>query len=123
MRRAQPGDDSPGASGIPADWWDVAWRHRTELTFNNVGQLDVLVDFPVLVRLTPSRIDYSKIDATGDDLGAACVRAAATVEPVLFGGSDGNDDALGSLQVSLDFLPGTELKQHVEYLREPLIYS
>ena len=60
-------DLGPVDTGIPADWWDVAWKRRTQITFANQqrGRLD---DFPVLVILDPSRIDYAAAHPSGDDL-------------------------------------------------------
>jgi hypothetical protein len=49
-------------------WWDTAWSHRRKLTFNNAGQPENLVDFPVLVVLNSSRIDYTRTQNAGQDL-------------------------------------------------------
>ena len=49
-------------------WWDTRWSHRRKLSFDNSGQPENLVDFPVLVVLNSSRIDYGKTRAGGIDL-------------------------------------------------------
>lgn len=49
-------------------WWNPSWRLRTKVTFNNAAQTENLVDFPVLVRLDSSRIDYSRTQDLAEDL-------------------------------------------------------
>ncbi len=49
-------------------WWDNNWTRRTKLTFNNSGQTATLPDFPVLVTLDSSRVDYTQIQNAGQDL-------------------------------------------------------
>ncbi len=49
-------------------WWDASWGQRRQLTFNNAAQAENLVDFPVLVTLDATRIDYSLTQAQGEDL-------------------------------------------------------
>jgi hypothetical protein len=49
-------------------WWNTAWTARRKITFNNTGQPQNLVNFPVLVRLDTSRIDYSQTQGLGQDL-------------------------------------------------------
>lgn len=51
-----------------ADWWDAAWTARYPLAFNNGGPGQDLVDVPILVVLTPSRIDYSDVATDGRDI-------------------------------------------------------
>jgi len=54
--------DQPGGDGASADagaWWDGAWQRRRKLTFNNSGRAEALVDFPVLVKLDSTRVDYA----------------------------------------------------------------
>jgi hypothetical protein len=46
------------------DWADPDCRYRTKLTFQNSASSENLMDFPVLIVLNPSRIDYSKTSAT-----------------------------------------------------------
>jgi heme-binding NEAT domain protein len=51
-----------------AQWWDVSWLEREKLTFKNGDQTENLTDFPVLVVLDSTRIDYSKTLNAGEDL-------------------------------------------------------
>jgi hypothetical protein len=51
------------------DWWDTHWQYRQILTFDNSGQSENLVDFPVLVNLTePTNIDYTQTQDNGEDI-------------------------------------------------------
>jgi hypothetical protein len=50
------------------DWWNTNWAYCKKLSFDNNGQLESLIDFPVLVNLTPSNFDYSKAKSDGGDL-------------------------------------------------------
>ncbi|MGH0034220.1 MAG: DUF2341 domain-containing protein [Myxococcota bacterium] len=52
----------------PVDWFDPAWTKRRRITFDNSAQTEDLLDFPVLVRLDPGRIDYASAAADGSDL-------------------------------------------------------
>ncbi len=47
-------------------WWDDAWNERRRLRFDNTGQAQSLVDFPVLVTLDSSVVD--KCMPQGEDL-------------------------------------------------------
>ena len=49
-------------------WWDLTWDARVQLTFNNSGQTENLVNFPVLIVLDPSNVDYGLMEANGADL-------------------------------------------------------
>ena len=49
-------------------WYDATFRWRTRITFNNGAQNSDLWDFPVLVVLDPTRIDYSNCQADGSDI-------------------------------------------------------
>ena len=49
-------------------WWDINWLRRRQLTLDNASSAQALVDFPVLVRLDPSRIDYAAMAPDGSDL-------------------------------------------------------
>jgi len=61
---------APLASPVQASssWWDPAWEYRQKLTFDNSGQGENLVDFPVLVKLDSTRINYSKTQNSGQDI-------------------------------------------------------
>jgi len=49
-------------------WHEVTFAQRMELTFNNASRSENLVDFPVLVTLDSSVIDYSDFQSNGEDL-------------------------------------------------------
>ncbi|UCG68680.1 MAG: DUF2341 domain-containing protein [Thermoplasmata archaeon] len=50
------------------DWWDTDWGFRNKLTFDNSDQSEELVSFPILVNLSASNINYSKLKSDGNDL-------------------------------------------------------
>jgi len=52
----------------PPPFTPCDWQHRRKLTFNNSEQAENLINFPVLVVLNSSRIDYSKTQNAGQDL-------------------------------------------------------
>ena len=52
----------------PAGWWNEAWQARTRLTFNNAASSETLTDFPVLVKLDTSRLDYRLVQSAANDL-------------------------------------------------------
>jgi glucose/arabinose dehydrogenase len=52
----------------PAGWFDEAWTRRRLLLFDNSAQAANLIDFPVLVVLDPTRIDYGHTLPNGRDL-------------------------------------------------------
>lgn len=51
-----------------SDWFDSNWSHRTQLSFNNLDRTESFSDFPVLIELDATRIDYSKVQSNGEDL-------------------------------------------------------
>ncbi len=53
--------DNPCSTG--GSWWDPAWGRRRRIVFNNSGQAENLDNFPVLVKLDSSRIDYARTNA------------------------------------------------------------
>ena len=54
---------------VPADpWMNAAWLDRTQLTFKNAAQSSNLINFPVLVLLDSTRIDFSKTQNLGEDI-------------------------------------------------------
>jgi hypothetical protein len=57
-------DDYPGMNS----WWNNNWLYRTQLTFNNSGQSDDLINFPVLVNLSALNFNYSNAKLDGADL-------------------------------------------------------
>ena len=59
--------DSDGTNDA-APWYDTKWGRRIKLTFGNAAQAESLSDFPVLVVLDSSRIDYTMTQDAGQDL-------------------------------------------------------
>ena len=63
------GTELPQDCGGGSDPSLCTWTNRRQLTFDNTFvPNDTLVDFPVLVVLNSSRIDYSKTQDAGQDL-------------------------------------------------------
>jgi biopolymer transport protein ExbB len=58
--------------GPPCQTWNQAWTKRSKLTFNNQAlggaASDVLIDFPVLITLTPKRHQALSLRQDGADL-------------------------------------------------------
>jgi hypothetical protein len=50
-----------------ASWWYTAWQNRRQITIDNLGR-SALADFPILVALDSSTIDYAKTQNAGQDL-------------------------------------------------------
>ena len=48
-------------------WWDIEWTNRRQLKFDNSAQSENLKNFPVLVKLDSTRIDYSKTQENGGE--------------------------------------------------------
>lgn len=55
------------AGGCRADWWNCDWLERVRLSFDN-SQQGRLQNFPVMVRINASRVDYAQLQADGDDV-------------------------------------------------------
>ncbi len=49
-------------------WFDSNWQYRQTLSFDNSVSTENLTDFPVLIKLDSSKIDYAKTHDQGDDL-------------------------------------------------------
>jgi len=49
-------------------WYDANWQFRRQLTFDNTAQTENLTEFPVLIKLNSSRIDYSQTQDAGQDI-------------------------------------------------------
>jgi hypothetical protein len=58
-------DSSPQT---PSGWWNNDWQARTRLSFQNSAATETLSNFPVLLKLDSSRIDYRLVQANGQDL-------------------------------------------------------
>jgi hypothetical protein len=53
---------------LMAGWWDTQWTRRQQITFDNVARAENLDNFPVLIALDPSNIDYAETQNGGQDL-------------------------------------------------------
>lgn len=49
-------------------WWDVNWPRRVTLSYSRQAGAEALADFPLLVALDPTRIDYSQTRPGGEDI-------------------------------------------------------
>lgn len=61
-------DESSGVTGTASAWTDTDFKRRRLLTFDNSAHAENLVNFPVLVALDSTRIDYSQTQNGGQDL-------------------------------------------------------
>ncbi len=59
---------APAGTAVAQCWWDVNWLERKKLKINNADQTEALVDFPLLVKLDSTRIDYTKTLNAGEDI-------------------------------------------------------
>ena len=57
-----------GAGGNAATDCNNNWLNRKKVTFDNRASTEDLTDFPTLIRLDSSKIDYSKVQNAGQDL-------------------------------------------------------
>jgi hypothetical protein len=57
-----------GAPSSVDNWWNTSWGCRQKLTFNNSAQSETMLNFPVMVNLSSSNIDYSRCKDDGTDL-------------------------------------------------------
>jgi len=57
------GDGNGNGSAV-----ETLWSKKRKLTFDNSVQSENLIDFPVLVKLNSSRIDYSLTQDNGEDI-------------------------------------------------------
>ncbi|HWC67250.1 MAG TPA: DUF2341 domain-containing protein, partial [Acidimicrobiales bacterium] len=55
-------------SDLPGSWWNSSWRRRRQIFINNGAIAGTHSNFPLLVTLDPSRIDYASTLAGGADL-------------------------------------------------------
>ena len=51
-----------------ASWWDSSWGKRSKIVFDNSGQGENLNNFPALITIDSSRIDYASTKSGGADL-------------------------------------------------------
>ena len=60
--------EDTAASPCDDGWWNAEWSHRSRLRFRGGDHDEILVDMPVLVVLTPNRIDHDVAAADASDL-------------------------------------------------------
>ena len=60
--------DEDSTLDTAADWFDNDWLVRQRLVFNNIDQTTALSDFPVLVTLDSSIVDYAALQVDAADL-------------------------------------------------------
>src|SRR4029453_12282439 len=63
-----PGSTTRTVTAVSGGWWKRSGSGGDRLTLNWTGIGEALTDFPILVRLDPSRIDYSAVQPNGADL-------------------------------------------------------
>src|SRR3989338_9037174 len=49
-------------------WYNTSWQYRKKLIFDNSTQSENLTNFPVLVKLTSSRFDFTLAQSAGQDI-------------------------------------------------------
>ncbi len=49
-------------------WWQSAWKNRMKITIDNSSQSETLTNFPLVVTLYSSRIDYTQTQNSGQDI-------------------------------------------------------
>jgi ABC-type antimicrobial peptide transport system permease subunit len=67
------GAATPGVNWIAADAGGNNWGYRKKITFNNLASYlgtdsENLINFPVLIKLNNTNIDYTKVQDAGQDL-------------------------------------------------------
>ncbi|UCD92091.1 MAG: DUF2341 domain-containing protein, partial [Methanobacteriota archaeon] len=53
---------------LGGDWWNSSWTIRQKLSFDTQSINEDLPDFPVLIKLNDSRIDYTNTQNAGEDI-------------------------------------------------------
>ncbi|OGY08020.1 MAG: hypothetical protein A2782_02055 [Candidatus Blackburnbacteria bacterium RIFCSPHIGHO2_01_FULL_43_15b] len=51
-----------------SSWYNTSWAYRRKITFDNSAQAENLTNFPVLVKLDSTRINYSNTQDSGQDI-------------------------------------------------------
>jgi hypothetical protein len=57
-----------GVSAGGGDWWNESWANRRKITLNNSESAENLTNFPILVTLNSSSIDYANTQDSGQDI-------------------------------------------------------
>jgi len=89
------------APSCPLNWWGTDWKHRRKFTFTAPSLSQNVTDVPVLVTLTPSRIDYSKVKPNGDDLRFTDASASPGVAPLPYEIESWNPGGTSSIWVKV----------------------
>lgn len=55
-------------ASVSASWWDNDWQYRKKITIDRTKIDENLKDFPVLVKLTSSQLDFTKVQSAGQDI-------------------------------------------------------
>ncbi len=58
---------SDGTTPSPP-WWNSNYSYRKKITFDNAAQTENLLNFPVLIKLNSSRVDYNNTQDSGQDI-------------------------------------------------------
>ena len=53
---------------MSATWWNRSWTKRIKVRIDNSQQAETLTDFPLLVILNSSRVNYADIKSAGEDI-------------------------------------------------------
>jgi hypothetical protein len=53
---------------VQAAWWDEDWLYRKKITIDQTKIDANLTNFPVLVKLTSSQLDFTKAQSAGQDI-------------------------------------------------------
>ncbi|MEK6628737.1 MAG: LamG domain-containing protein [Bdellovibrionota bacterium] len=49
-------------------WWNTSWTKRMRIEINNTDQATAFTNQPVLVKLTPTNVNYANLQASGADM-------------------------------------------------------
>lgn len=49
-------------------WWDAGWNYRKQITIDNTASAENLINFPILVHLDDTNIDWAKVQNAGQDI-------------------------------------------------------
>ena len=59
---------TPKVSASGENWWNTSFANRIQITFSTSGLAENLTNFPVLIMLNSTRIDYTKTNDSGKDI-------------------------------------------------------
>jgi hypothetical protein len=58
----------PELASADTAWWDASWNARRRISFKTSTMTESYTDFPLLVLLNSSRVDYAKTQDSGQDI-------------------------------------------------------